>query len=160
MRGLIVQISISAGGHPKLPTPEGRVTTLGLEGDGHAHPAVHGGPQKAVLLVSAENVEILTSRGYPLFYGALGENLTVRGIDFREVRIGDRFRAGDALLEISQPRGPCSTLDVYGPSIKGDIYDERVKALDYSSPLWGLSGLYARVIDPGAVHVRDAILRE
>jgi MOSC domain-containing protein YiiM len=41
----------------------------------------------------------------------------------RGLRIGDRLRAGGALLEITQPRGPCSALDVYGESIKQEIYD-------------------------------------
>ena len=50
----------------------------------------------------------LIERGYPLFYGALGENLTTRGIESADIRIGDQIRAGGALLEITQPRGPCS----------------------------------------------------
>ena len=88
---------------------------MGVEGDGHAHPQIHGGPRKAILLIAAEVVEVLQERGYPVYYGALGENLTTRGIDVRYLRVGDRIRAGGALLEITQPRGPCATLDVYGP---------------------------------------------
>jgi MOSC domain-containing protein YiiM len=130
---------------------------MGLESDGHAHPAIHGGPRKAVLLIASETVEALAARGYPVFYGALGENLTTRGIDIHALRIGDRLRAGGALLEITQPRGPCSQLDVYGPSIKGEIYDQRVKRLDATSPRWGMSGLYASVIEPGEVWPGDAI---
>src|ERR1039457_3992916 len=126
MRGVIVQVSTSLGGLPKRAIPGGLVTPLGLEGDLHAHPDIHGGPRKAILLASAETIEELTARGYPLFFGALGENLTTRGID--------RLRAGGALLEITQPRGPCSALDVYGPSLRTEIYDARVKALDPASP--------------------------
>src|ERR1039457_2585636 len=113
MRGVIVQVSTSLGGLPKRAIPEGLIAPLGLEGDLHAHPDIHGGPRKAILLASAEVIEELTARGYPLFYGALGENLTTRGIDVRQIRIGDRLRAGGALLEITQPRGPCSALDAY-----------------------------------------------
>ena len=130
---------------------------LGIEGDGHAHPAIHGGLRKAILLIAAEVVEELQVRGYPVFFGALGENLTTRGIDVRQLRIGDRLRAGGALIEITQPRGPCLALDVYGESIKQEVYDQRVKALDHTSPRWGMSGFYASVVEPGPVGPSDII---
>jgi MOSC domain-containing protein YiiM len=135
----------------------GFISTLGLEGDGHRHPLIHGGPRKAVLLIASEVVDELAARGYPVFYGALGENLTTRGIDIRALRIGDRLRAGQAVLEITQPRGPCVALDVYGTSIKQEIYDLRVKRLDVASPRWGMSGLYACVIEAGEVAPGDVI---
>ncbi len=158
MLGSIVQINTSVGGLPKRAVAGGFITPLGLEGDLHAHPAIHGGPKKAILLIASEVIEELTSRGYPLFYGALGENLTTRGIRVRDLRIGDQLRAGGALLEITQPRGPCSALHVYGESLKEEIYDARVKALDPASPRWGMSGLYARVLSPGPVQTGDGIL--
>jgi MOSC domain-containing protein YiiM len=157
MQGTIIQVNISPGGLPKHAVPGALISDSGLEGDLHAHPAIHGGPDKSILLIAAEVVDELTARGYPLYYGALGENLTTRGIPIRELRIGDRLRAGDALLEISQPRGPCSALYVYGDRLKDEIYDARVKARDPSSPLWGMSGLYARVLSPGNVHTNDTI---
>jgi len=130
---------------------------MGVEGDRHAHPGIHGGPRKAILLIAAEVVERLHQSGYPVFFGALGENLTTRGIDIRQLRIGDRIRAGGALLEITQPRGPCSALDVYGPTLKQEVYDNRVKALDPASPRWGMSGFYASVVEPGPVCPGDII---
>jgi MOSC domain-containing protein YiiM len=157
MRGLIVQVSISPGGLPKRAIPEGYIAPLGIEGDLHAHPDVHGGPRKAILLAASEVIEELTARGYPLFPGALGENLTTRGIDVRRIRIGDRLRAGGALLEITQPRGPCSALDVYGAGLRSELYDARVKALDAGSPHWGMSGWYASVMEPGSVRPDDII---
>jgi MOSC domain-containing protein YiiM len=102
-------------------------------------------------------VEELQRRGYPVSFGSLGENLTTRGIDLRQLRIGDRLRAGGALLEIAKPRGPCSALDIYGPSIKQEIYDTRVKARDSKSPRWGMSGFYLSVVDPGPVSTGDII---
>jgi MOSC domain-containing protein YiiM len=158
MQGVIVQVAISNGGLPKLPVSGGLVSFLGIEGDRHAHAEIHGGPRKAVLLVSAEFVEELKARGYPLFPGALGENLTTRGIDFRRLPVGSRLRAGGALMEITQARGPCTALDIYGASLKGEICDARVKAGDSDSPLWGMSGLYASVIEPGAVRPGDIIV--
>lgn len=133
------------------------MASLGIHGDGHAHPGIHGGPRKAILLIAAEVVESLQQRGYPVFFGALGENLTSRGIDVRQLRIGDRIRAGGALLEITQPRGPCSALDIYGETLKHQIYDQRVKSLDPTSPRWGMSGFYLSVVEPGPACPGDII---
>jgi MOSC domain-containing protein YiiM len=157
MQGRILQVNIGPGGLPKRAVERGVIGPEGIEGDAHAHPRIHGGPRKAILLASAEVIEELAARGYPLFHGALGENLTTRGIDVRRIRIGDRLRAGGALLEITQPRGPCSALDVYGAALKTEIYDAGVQALDPSSPRWGMSGWYARVIEPGTVQPNDII---
>jgi len=157
MRGSIVQISISPGGLPKRRIEGGLISSLGIEGDDHAHPKVHGGPRKAILLIAAEVVDDLATRGYPLYYGALGENLTTRGIPIHDLRLGDQLRAGCALLEITTPRGPCTALHVYGESLKSEIYDARVKALDPASPRWGMSGFYARVLEPGQVRTNDII---
>ncbi len=160
MSGTILQVNVSAGGLPKRAIARGYLGELGIEGDIQAHPLIHGGPLKAVLVVAAEVVDALTARGYPLFYGALGENLTTRGIAIGDLRVGDRLRAGAARIEITRPRGPCAALDVYGESLKGEIYDARVQGGDGSSPRWGMSGLYARVITPGPVAPGDIIAVE
>jgi MOSC domain-containing protein YiiM len=160
MTGHIVQINISRGGLPKRAVPEGMITPLGIEGDCCAHPAIHGGPERAVLLLGAEVVEELIARGYPLYFGAMGESLTTRGLDRRQLRIGQRLRAGGAVLEIASIRGPCSALDVYGSSLQREIYDERVKAGDTDSPRWGMSGFYLRVLEPGPVATNGIIVVE
>jgi MOSC domain-containing protein YiiM len=157
VEGTIVQVNISPGGLPKRAISEGFVQPLGIVGDDHAHPNIHGGPRKAILLIASEVVDDLAARGFPVFYGAMGENLTTRGIDVRNLRIGDQLRAGGALLEITQPRGPCSALDAYGDTLKYEVYDKRVKALDAGSPRWGMSGFYASVISPGPVGPGDPI---
>jgi len=156
--GVIVQINVSRGGIPKRPVAAGMITPLGLAGDACAHPQIHGGPRQAVLLIGAETIDELKALGYPVFYGALGENLTTRGLDRCQLRIGHQLRAGVAVLEITKVRGPCAALDVYGPAIKQEIYDSRVKAGDATSPRWGMSGFYARVIRPGPVHPDDAVV--
>ena len=152
MTGTILQVGISRGGVPKLPIREGIVGPLGIEGDGHAHPRIHGGPDQALLIITIEGIQELIARGYPLYPGALGENLTTRGLDRRQFRIGQQIRAGSALLEITRPRGPCATLDVYGTLLKKEIH-----ASDETSPAWGLSGFYTRVLSAGRVRADDII---
>jgi MOSC domain-containing protein YiiM len=157
MRGQILQVNISRGGLPKLPIPSAYVSSAGLGGDAHAHPRIHGGPFKAVLLIASEILDHLVILGYPVFPGAMGENFTTRGIDVRALRIGHCLRAGAALLEITEPRGPCASLDVFGPSIKTEIYDKLVRRKDPASPRWGMSGLYAAVREEGEVRQGDSI---
>jgi len=155
--GFIVQINVSPGGIPKWPIAEAEVTPQGIRGDSWAHPQIHGGPEQALLLIASEGIQELIAQGYPQHAGALGENLTVAGLDRREMRIGQRYRAGEVLLELSKVRAPCAQLDVYGASIKQAVYDAQVHAGDVSSPRWGLSGFYARVLRAGVVRQRDII---
>src|SRR5579862_3950134 len=155
--GHIVQINISPGGIPKRPLAEAEVTPLGIRGDSWAHPQIHGGPNQALLLITTEGIEELVALGYPIFPGALGENFTIKGLNRRQMRIGQRYRAGEILLEITKMRSPCSTLHIYGPSIQAAVYDAQVKAGDFSTPRWGLGGFYARVLQGGWVRPRDII---
>lgn len=155
--GIIVQVNVSPGGLPKRAIAGGMITPLGLAGDQCAHPEIHGGRDQALLLIAAETVDELQARGYPVFYGALGENLTTRGLDRRQLRIGQQLRAGSAAIEITRIRVPCEALDIYGPGIQREIYDAQVKAGDAASPHWGMSGFYARVVAPGPVHPGDII---
>ena len=157
MTGTIVQISSSPGGVPKRPIAEAEVTPEGIRGDAWAHPLIHGGPNQALLIVTSEGIGQLIAQGYPVFPGALGENLTTLGLDRRQMRIGQRYRVGEVMLEITKMRAPCSTLDVYGSSIKHAVYDAQVKASDASSPRWGLAGFYARVLRGGMVRPKDII---
>ena len=157
MTGCIVQINISPGGIPKRPIPEAEVTPEGIRGDSWAHPQIHGGPNQAILLITSEGIEELIAQGYPLHAGALGENFTVAGLDRRQMRIGQRYRVGEVLIELTKMRAPCATLSVYGPSIGQAVYDRQVKAGDASSPRWGLGGFYARVLRGGVVRPRDII---
>ncbi|HXP86921.1 MAG TPA: MOSC domain-containing protein [Bryobacteraceae bacterium] len=157
MRGSILQINISSGGVPKRAIPEGFVTLLGIEGDLHAHPEVHGGPSKALLLITSEGTAELAKEGFPLFPGALGENITTVGLDRRAMRLGQRYAIGEIVVELTKVRSPCRTIQVYGAGIGNAVYDDRVKAGDPTSPRWGLSGFYARVITPGTIQTGDGI---
>jgi MOSC domain-containing protein YiiM len=155
--GSIVQVNISPGGVPKRSVAEAEVTPDGIRGDSCAHPQIHGGPNQALLLITSEGLDELIAQGYPVFAGALGENLTTAGLDRRQMRIGQRYLAGGVMLELTKMRSPCATLDLYGPSIKQAVYDAQVKAEDASSPRWGLAGFYARVLRSGFIRPKDII---
>lgn len=149
--GKIQQISVSPGGVPKRAIAQGNLTANGFEGDSWAHPRIHGGPQQAVLLIASEAIETLRAKGYPVYPGALGENLTTEGHPPSAWRQGQQFRVGEAVVELTKVREPCNTLNVYGPLIKKEIYDAQAKAGDHTSPVWALSGFYAKVVRPGLV---------
>lgn len=146
----VVQVSLSLGGLPKRPVREARIGPLGIEGDRHGHPKIHGGPLQALLIVCAEVVEEFVEQGYPLFFGALGENITTRGLDRRTLRAGQRYRLGsEVIVELTKPRGPCKALDIYGDGLRPAVYDAEVKARNPKSPRWGMSGFYASVVTGG-----------
>lgn len=125
--------------------------TLGIEGDGQADLKHHGGELKAVYAYAAEHyphwrVEL---PGIELPWGAFGENLSTqgRGLLETEVRIGDRYRVGEALLRVTQPREPCHklVLRLGDPS----IVKRFLKSLR--------SGIYFAVEEPGYLGEGDAI---
>ena len=155
--GIVLQISTSQGGVPKVAITEAEVTLAGIVGDAWRYPQFHGGPRKAILLITAEGIDDLAARGFPVFYGALGENVTTRGLDRRSLRIGQRYRVGEIVIELLQIRLPCDTLSIYGTGIQAAIYDAQTQAGDHASPRWGLSGFYASVIRTGRMRVGDVI---
>jgi MOSC domain-containing protein YiiM len=157
VHGSILQVSVSRGGVPKHAIPQGDIGPLGIAGDAYAHPEIHGGPQQAILVISSEAIAELTALGYPLYPGALGENITTIGVDRAQWRIGQRWRIGQAIVEFTTVRAPCSQLSVYGSGIQKAIYDVKVDAGDPSSPRWALSGFYASVVQPGPVRPGDPI---
>lgn len=156
MTGTIVQVSISAGGVPNHAIGEATVTAGGIVGDAWRYP-FHGGPKRAILLMTSEGIETLAAQGFRVYHGALGENLTTRGLDRGLLRLGQRFRAGDVVIELKQLRLPCETLSVYGTGIQAAIYDIRAQAGDVTSPVWGMSGFYASVVEPGILRPGDSI---
>jgi MOSC domain-containing protein YiiM len=151
MPGVLKQINRSHGGLPKRAIAgPAMLAAPGLEGDRQRNLKYHGGPDKAVLMIAAELIDDLRLRGYPVVYGSLGENLTVSGLDPHQWRQGQRYRVGgDAVIELTTLRTPCTNLDVFGPSIKAELYDARCTARDTGSPKWAHGGFYARVIRQG-----------
>lgn len=95
----------------KTPLPgRVRVTSLGVVGDEHVYED-HGGPDMALLAYSYEHYAHWRSLGLDLpEAGAMGENLTVEGLDESDVHIGDRFEVGTCVVQVTQPRSPCYKL--------------------------------------------------
>ena len=154
--GTVVQVSLSQGGIPKLAIPSAELTAIGIAGDAWRY-SFHGGRRRAILLITIEGVDELIAQGFPLFPGALGENLTTRGLNRRELCIGQRFRVGEGEIELTQIRRPCATLDVYGAGVQAAMYNAQVQAGNPKSQRWGLSGFYASVVQPGTVRTGDTI---
>ena len=153
----MIQVSVSRGGIPKRAVAQARLTAQGIEGDDHLNLRYHGGPRQAVLWITTEGNAELAARGFPIESGTLGENITSVGVDRRDWRAGQRWRIGEALIELTQMRSPCKTLLPLGSGIHAALYDAAVKAGDPSSPVWGLGGFYAAVVEPGLVRAGDEI---
>jgi MOSC domain-containing protein YiiM len=108
----------SLGGKPVLsgfvkhPVAAGEVKLAAenLVGDEQADLSVHGGPDKAVYVYPSEHYPAWNADGFAVAVGELGENVSVRGFDESQVRLGDRWAWGTAELQVSQPRSPCFKL--------------------------------------------------
>ena len=131
---------------------EGKVLlgTENLEGDEQADLSVHGGPDKAVCVYSAENhpfwLGTLGVSDLPM--GAFGENFTVSGIDEWSVCIGDVFAVGSSVVEVTQPRGPCWKL---GRRWERSDLPQLVQASRRT-------GWYLRVLETGYVATGDELV--
>lgn len=129
---------------------------LGFEGDQVADPSVHGGVDKALHLYQAEHYPFWIAEfakqeleHHPLLdqAGAFGENISASGLIEAKVRIGDRFRLGKALVEISQGRQPCWKID----------HRFGMHGLSLAFIRTGRCGLYFRVLEEGEVALGDRI---
>jgi MOSC domain-containing protein YiiM len=123
----------------------------GLAGDEQADRVHHGGPDKAVCVYSHVHYrhwEQVLERQLP--FGAFGENFTIGSGTETDVCIGDVFRAGTAVVQISQPRVPCWKL-----AMKWGL-DQLPKLVTDS----GATGYYFRVLEPGSIRAGDVLVRE
>ena len=84
---------------------------MGDDGDEQSDLSVHGGTYKAVYVYPSEHYVHWSERlGVPIGPGGFGENFTTAGLDETTVHIGDVYRVGEALVQVSQPRSPCFKL--------------------------------------------------
>ena len=136
----------------KSPVPH-RVAArrLNLDGDGQADLAGHGGEQRAVMVYQIEAYRYWESYlGRNDFeYGQFGENFTVDGLPDDEVCIGDRYKIGGAVFEVTQPRVTC-----YRLGIRMNHPQMPALVIAHRRP-----GFYFRVIEEGEVGAEDEILK-
>lgn len=126
------------------------LSSLNFEGDGQADLTNHGGLDKAVCAYPSEHYPYWErSLGKQMPYAAFGENLTLRGLLEDEVCIGDVYRVGEAVLQVSQPRYPCFKL-----SQKHGVKDMPARVLNT-----GYSGFYFRVVQEGRVSADSPVIR-
>jgi len=127
-----------------------RVARLNLEGDGQGDTAGHGGEQRAVFVYQVDSYRYWRDRlgRDDLSHGQFGENFTIDGLPDDEVCIGDRYRIGSALFEVTQPRVTC-----YRVGIRMD--EPQMPALLTSS---GRPGFYFRVLEEGDVAAGDEVV--
>ena len=129
---------------------EGRVRVAGvnLAGDDQADRSVHGGPDRALYAYAAEDLEWWADQlGRPIPAGMMGENLTTADVDVTNAVIGERWRIGSVLLEVTAPRVPCFKL---GIKMGDGRFPIRFAAA-------GRPGAYLRIIEHGELGASDDI---
>lgn len=122
--------------------------SLGVEGDHINNLKVHGGLDKACYTYGANYFDFWKAK-YPHLnwnYGMFGENLTIDMVDESKVLIGDVYKLGGAIVQVSQPRQPCNKFGAKFGSMKA--IEEFIK--------FGHPGIYLRVIQEGEVCAGDA----
>lgn len=128
-----------------------RINTLGIHGDVQVDKRYHGGPHMAVHLYPLDHHAFWRDEigQHPLLEqpGAFGSNLSVAGITEGDLAIGDRFRLGSALLEVSQPRQPCWKIE----------HRFGQKGMVATILKTGRCGWYFRVIEEGMAKAGDAL---
>jgi len=141
-------------GFVKRGVAEARVTPAGLDGDAQADLAVHGGPDKAVYGYAqvhyASWAAELPRHAGRFTGGAMGENLTIAGLDETALCVGDVHVIGSALLQVCQPRQPCFKLALF-------FNDNHMPKAMVKS---GRSGWYYRVLAPGTIRTGDELRLE
>ncbi|MEP7353155.1 MAG: MOSC and FAD-binding oxidoreductase domain-containing protein [Acidobacteriota bacterium] len=132
---------------------QGRIAVrrLNVEGDGQGDLAGHGGEHRAVMVYQAEAYRYWEAQlGRKDFsFGQFGENFTVDGLPDDEVSIGDRYRIGSALLEVTQPRVTC-----YRVGIRMAEPAMAALLVSHHRP-----GFYFRVLEEGEVGAGDEIVK-
>jgi ferredoxin-NADP reductase/MOSC domain-containing protein YiiM len=127
------------------------VRRLNVDGDGQGDQIGHGGEQRAVYVYQIDSYRYWEKELHRRDFvcGQFGENFTVEGLPDEEVCIGDRYRVGGALFEVTQPRVTCYRIGIR-------MQEPRMASLLVAH---GRPGFYLRVLEEGEVGAGDAIVR-
>ncbi|WP_051062972.1 MOSC domain-containing protein [Ilumatobacter nonamiensis] len=148
-RGAVLQVNASDGGVPKTAIDEATVGVRGVEGDVQAARVHHGRPWQALCIWSGDVIERLAADGHPIAPGCAGENVTVSGLDWAQLRGGTVIDIGTVRCQLSAPAVPCQKNARW--FLDGDIslMDQR---LHPESTRW-----YASVVRPGSIRAGDSV---
>ncbi len=124
------------------------LSSTNLAGDKQGNPAVHGGPDKAVLGYGAGRYPLwLQDLGIELPHGAFGENMTIERLDEESVCIGDIYAIGLAMVQVSSPRQPCWKI----------ARRWGIKTLTATVDKTGRTGWYHRVLTEGNIEAGNEV---
>lgn len=149
--GRVTALHTSRGGLPKLPVERVEVNHAGVIGDRQANRTHHGRPWQALCLWSDEVIDAFRAGGHPIAPGLAGENITVAGLPWADVRPGVRLRVGSVLCVVSAFAIPCTHNKAW--FIDGDfelMHHDR-------GPV---SRVYATVLEPGSIATGDPAVLE
>jgi hypothetical protein len=150
--GTVHGLFTSGGGVPKLPVDEVEVDQRGVVGDVQKTKKHHGRPWQALCLWSKEKVDLLHAEGHPITHGSAGENISVTGIPWEQIRPGVRLQVGEVLAECSLYSLPCY-------KNKAWFADGDVSRMHHETEL-GISRMYASVLEPGRIRTGDRVVLE
>src|SRR5271170_1795833 len=124
---------------------------LNLDGDGQGDLRGHGGEHRAVMVYQLDSYRYWEThlQRHDFEYGQFGENLTVDGLPDSEVCIGDRYRIGGALFEVTQPRVTC-----YRVGLRMNNSQMPALLVSHKRP-----GFYLRVIEEGEIGAGDEVVK-
>jgi MOSC domain-containing protein YiiM len=149
--GRVDQLAASGGGVPKLPVDRVEVGFGGVAGDRQASRVHHGRPWQALCIWSSEVIAALAADGHPIRAGDAGENVTVSGLPWSDVRPGVRLRLGEVLCQVMAFAVPCKQNAQW-------FSDRRFQRIHHSNG--PISRTYALVLEPGSIAVGDDAVLE
>tara|TARA_B100000401_G_scaffold323942_1_gene224511 strand:- start:31 stop:498 length:468 start_codon:yes stop_codon:yes gene_type:complete len=153
MSAVVHSINISRqGGVPKLPINKAQIKFEGVDGDFNKFRTEkkNSTGTRAVTLFSLEQIEKLRSEGHSIDVGTTGENITIEGVDWPSLEVGNRLMIGEAMIELSEPTAPCG-------KIGKSFIDGAFSRIDHELEL-GWSRWSASVIEEGHVEVGNQVI--
>lgn len=151
MQGIVVGLHANPeGGVPKLPVASLTVETNGCVGDRQRDLKHHGGPKRAVCVMTTSVMEALQQEGHPIGPGTTGENVLIDGISPEALREGTELLLGTVVLRITADAPPCKT-------IRASFIGGEFKALSHRREA-GRTRWYAEVLVEGTLTLGDSVL--
>jgi MOSC domain-containing protein YiiM len=149
--GTVEQLNTSDGGVPKRPVDAVEVDSTGVVGDRQAVRRHHGRPWQALCIWSADVIDQLAAEGHPIAAGRAGENITVRGLPWADVRAGVHLQMGEVRAEVSVFALPCVT------NAQWFVHRDFERMHHERGPV---SRVYASVVSGGRIATGDPVVLE